>query len=788
MSNLFTEKTCWCRHPEFEIPGFVFFRKTFKVTDANCMIKLHVSADNRYNLYLDGGIIGRGPCRSDLEHYIYETYELEIGPGEHALAAHVVVFGDGCRGNEVAQAEMHYGSGFLAAGGVFKDGRKLINLETLEGWKCRLDESRTHRSHNIGFGPFAAIPPMENIVFANLAREWTEVSFDDSTWNSPRDAGPVTLRDTMAVQLTQWWLTPRQIPMLDEKEAAFSSAVKFEGIDIASANDWIKGKSQLRISQDAKITIDAGHLTTAFPKLEFDGGMDATVKITYSESLFVDGKKLERDNKDGIIFGYSDLLKLDGRVSCFEPFWFRTFRFIEIDIKLKDSPLSIKTPGFNTFMYPFDLKADVETGDDEIRRIWDIAWRTARLCANEHYYDCPYYEQLQYIGDTRIQALISYCATGDGRLGRQAIQQFDWSRLPGGITQSRYPSSAKQVIAGFSLYWVMMVKDYNEYYGDKELVKAVFPGILAVLEWFERHRLDNGLIGHLPYWNFTDWLPEWPDGNPARCTGKPVTINTLQYAEACRTAAYLADETGYPAISEFMAKYKMSIDAVNKLCFNKKLSLYVDMPETEFISQHTNAWAIISDAITGSRAVKLGKEIFDNPKLSKASLYFSFYLFRAWDKTGNYSFFWKQLDNWKSVLKWNFTTFPEIPFEHTRSDCHAWSASPIYEFISCTLGIRPGSPGFETVIISPQLSEYRKISGTAPVGENNSIDISIELSKNDEMILNFSLKLAKPVLIIWPDGKHESANIVKSGQFKRKISDQKHKKNVKSKFELSIPA
>ena len=765
MNNLFTEKTCWCWHPEFKIPGFVFFRKTFKASVGNCQLKLHVSADNRYNLYFDGKIIGRGPCRSDLDHYIYETYELEIGPSEHALTAHVTVFGNGCRGNEVAQAEMHYGSGFLVAGGVFKDGHKIINLETLEGWKCQLDESRTHRSHNIEYGPFAAIPPMENIAFANLAREWTGYSFDDSSWTSPRDAGPVTLRDTIAVQHTQWWLMPRQIPMLEEKEEMFSSAVKSEGIEISAVNDWIKGKSQLNIWGDSKITIDAGTLTTAFPKLEFDGGMNATGKITYSESLFVDGQKLERDHRDGIVFGYSDLLKLDGNPSYFEPFWFRTFRFVEIEIKLKDSPLSIKTPRFNTFMYPFDLKADVETGDGEIRRIWDIAWRTARLCANEHYYDCPYYEQLQYIGDTRIQALISYSATGDGRLGRQAILQYDWSRLPEGITQSRYPSSEKQIIACFSLYWVMMVKDYYEYFGDKELVRTVFPGICAVLGWFERHRMDNGLIGHLPYWNFTDWLPEWPDGDPAGGTG-PITINTMQYAEACRTAAYLAEETGYPASSEFMSQYRMSIDALNKLCFDKKLGLYVDMPGTDFISQHTNSWAIISDAITGSSAEKLGKEIFKNSKLSKASLYFSFYLFRAWEKTGNYIFFERQLENWKSVLKWNFTTFPEIPFKHTRSDCHAWSASPIYEFIRCTLGIRPGSPGFETLIISPRLSEYREISGAAPVGENNSIDISIEISENDEMTLNFNMKLAKQVLIIWRDGKKENVGIVKSGRFK----------------------
>ena len=53
--------------------------------------------------------------------------------------------------------------------------------------------------------------------------------------------------------------------------------------------------------------------------------------------------------------------------------------------------------------------------------------------------DTPYWERLQYVGDTRIQALISYAVAGDDRLARQAIQAFDASRITDGITQSRYP-------------------------------------------------------------------------------------------------------------------------------------------------------------------------------------------------------------------------------------------------------------------------------------------------------------------------------------------------------------
>jgi hypothetical protein len=80
--------------------------------------------------------------------------------------------------------------------------------------------------------------------------------------------------------------------------------------------------------------------------------------------------------------------------------------------------------------------------------------------------DCPYYEQMQYIGDTRIQALISLYVSGDDRLMRNAIEQFDDSRIPEGLTFSRYPSNIIQLYPGFSLFWVAMVHDYHRHRPD----------------------------------------------------------------------------------------------------------------------------------------------------------------------------------------------------------------------------------------------------------------------------------------------------------------------------------
>ena len=46
--------------------------------------------------------------------------------------------------------------------------------------------------------------------------------------------------------------------------------------------------------------------------------------------------------------------------------------------------------------------------------------------------------------------------------------------------------------------------------------------------------------------------------------------------------------------------------------------------------------------------------------------------------------------------------FKEGDFDD-RSDCHAWSSSPLYHLMSLTGGIYPASPGFKNIRIQPEL-------------------------------------------------------------------------------------
>jgi hypothetical protein len=93
------------------------------------------------------------------------------------------------------------------------------------------------------------------------------------------------------------------------------------------------------------------------------------------------------------------------------------------------------------------------------------------------------------------------------------------------------------------------------------------------------------------------------------------------------------------------------------------------------------------------------------------------------------------------------TTFAETP-DPTRSDCHAWSASPVYYFLSLVSGIKPASPGFKTVKIEPNPGSLKNIDATMP---HRFGTIRVRLEKDNENQLNGEIILPSGLdgVFIW---------------------------------------
>ena len=355
-------------------------------------------------------------------------------------------------------------------------------------------------------------------------------------------------------------------------------------------------------------------------------------------------------------------------------------------------------------------------------------WRVARLCAWETYFDTPYYEQLQYVGDTRIQALISLYMSGDDRLVRQAITHFDVSRIPEGITASRYPSDLGQYIPTFSLVWVAMVHDYWMHRDDPAYVRDLLPGVRSVLGWYERH-LDPkvALLGPMPWWNFADWAKEWGMGIPPGAKDGHSTLITLQFVYALQRAAELEDALGQRAEGD---RYRALADrvraAVRAKAWVAARGLFLDAPEGPEVSQHTNTMAVLVDAAPAADQRALMERVLADKTLVQATYYFGFYVREAMRKAGLADRYVDELAPWQQMLALGLTTTTESP-EPTRSDSHAWSAHPNYGLLATVLGVRPAEPGFRSVRIEPHLGPLARAEGRVPHPRG---DIEVRLTRS----------------------------------------------------------
>ena len=388
--------------------------------------------------------------------------------------------------------------------------------------------------------------------------------------------------------------------------------------------------------------------------------------------------------------------------------------------------------------YPFKHKATFSSDSAELQTILDVGWRTAQLCAHETYMDCPYYEQLQYAGDTRVQALVSLYMTGDARLMRNAIAQLNNSRTAEGVTYSRAPSRLQQYIPPFSLWWIGMVHDYWMYTDDPEFVRTMLPGVRAVLSFFAAHQKLNRSLAAIPWWNFVDWTKEWPNGvPPAELDGSSAPLD-LQLLLAFGWAAEMEMALGSPAVAaEHRQAATVLRETVRQLYWDAARGLYADTPLKSQFSQQTNALAILARVSQGVEASALVERTLSDSALVQCSIYFRHYLHSALNASGEGDRYLDQLALWRAILERGLTTWAETA-DPTRSDCHAWGASPNYELFRTVLGIDSAAPGFKRVLIRPYLGKLDRASGTIPhpAGE---ISVNLKRQTNGRLLAEVSL-------------------------------------------------
>jgi alpha-L-rhamnosidase len=696
-----------CPNTNLKDYGVYHLRKTFELAEKPEQFVVHLTGDQRYRLYVNGVPVVLGSARGDLRNWYYETIDIasNLKAGKNVLAVLLWNMGSGAPAAQVSSQ-----TGFILQGNGERE--KLVNTD--KTWKVIRNEAYFPEPFPPSRLASYIVGSCDSVVFKKHPFGWEEPAFDDSNWLSP------VLEPQPKYFNVKRNLIPRTIPLMEEKLEPIDGLVRVLNLDAQKIMKIFENSGSITIPANTKATIlfDIKNLTTAYPEITFSRGENAKVQITYAESLFdknnLKGNRSQVDGKH--IKGYYDVFLADGGENrVFRPLWMRTFRYIQFDIETKEAALTLNKLQSMFTAYPLKENGRFSSNDTSLDEIWNVGWRTARLCANETYMDCPYYEQLQYVGDTRIQALISLYVSGDDRLVRNAIEQFHQSRIPDGLTRDAHPAGGGKFIPPFSLFWISMVYDYAWYRDDKAFVDKYLIPMESILKWFE-YRLDpkSGLLGKTDYWNFVDWTFS-PSGIPSGGIDGNSSILTLHYAYTLDQAATLFQQMGQSQKANYYTALSKKIkEAVLKSCYDADKGLLADSPDKKVFSQHANIWGILSDCIPQAKQQEVMKKVMNDDSLISSTLYFRFYYTAALKKAGLGNQYLSTLGPWKEMLSLGLSTFPETLSPTVRSDCHAWSASPCYDFLATVCGIEPAALGFTSVRIKPNMGNLNEASGEMP--------------------------------------------------------------------------
>ena len=729
--------------------GLYLFRKTLNLETVPQKFEVRVSADNRYKLYINEIMVSLGPALGDIKHWNYETVDLAPFLKRGANIISVEVWNEG---DLRPVSQFSFKTGFLLQG--TNEETKVIN--TNESWKCIADKSYTPIRQNVR-GYYAA--GSGDRIDMNLAvKNWQSAELDDSNWKPAKPVFEQALQGFGFNTRGGWTLQPSIIPPVELTYQRFVSTRRTDGVTVPKSFPSEKVAVEIPANTTAKILLDQEVYTNAYPTLIFSGGQNSTITLTYAEALYDEkGAKNNRNEIEGkTISGRQDIIISDGsELQNFTALNWRTWRYLEIEVETKNVPLTIDDI-YGTFTgYPFKMNASLNANDQEVDKLLETGWRTARSCAVETYMDCPYYERLQYIGDARIQLMVSYYNSGDDRLAKNALSLINNSRQPDGYTLSRYPDTQNQVIATYSMWQVCMLNDYLLYGSDPDFLKDKLLGERQILNYFISYVDADGSLKNLPGWNFTDWAQGWQTGmGPAADDGSSAVLD-LQLLLALQSGIELEKNVGK---AEFAAMYekltkKMSETIQNKY-WDASRKLFADTPDKDKFSQHTNSMAILAGLAEGQKATDIAQAMLSDTSLTQASIYFKYYLHLALAKAGLGDHYLEWLDIWRKNIALGMTTWGETSeVETTRSDCHAWGASPNIEAYRIILGIESAAPYFQEVKIEPHLGSIEKVSGAIP-HPNGTISVNYNQSKKG-LKADIILPTGISGTFIWKGKKYE---------------------------------
>jgi hypothetical protein len=731
-------KACWIWNADEEnaANGMLLARKDFRLDAVPATARLYITADTRYQLFVNGRFVNRGPARSSPDHQSFDA--LEIAPylrsGANQLAVRVLHTGLGRSYHQPPRA------GLLVQ--VEVDGRV---IGTDGSWKVRPDPTWSRESPRINgwHDGFSDIVDLREYL-----QGWKEPGFDDSRWQLARcllrsSGWPEIQADAAPVAMTPPWvaLTPRDIPLLVEKyvranrliqagtlrdqpELSFLPLGEQPAQGVSGASEYQKAQGALILDppgNDAAFAVfDLEGMVNGHPRLSLSGPRGTVVEVMTAPYMLnnrFDPLMLRSRQIDRIV--------LSGGQDEWEAFDFKAARFLAIVARNGGGPVRISEAGSTAIEYPFKNAGDFHAaGDEVLEQLWEAGAKTVRAVTTDAYTD-NYRERRQYAQTSYYAARGNYAAFGDPYLQRRYLVQIAQQQEPDGILPSYAPLTGDDfmVILESGLFWVRGLRDYLLFTGDADTARTLLPVATKVLGRMHEITNRSGLIEDPPY-------PYWLDHSPLDRRGANFVLNG-HYLLALEDYAEALEWLNDPAAKGYRAQAARVRTALRAGFWDPRERLFVDAvvrgEQSPRFSEHSNAMALLAGIATAEQAAAIsGRLLSKESGLVPVTPAFMDILVNGLAAHGHVAQalallkdrFGKFLNQGNGTLWeewWLDATMRTGRLQpHSRADAQGESAFTPLTMCRWVLGLRPTQPKMAEVVVEYTNSGVQRASGTMP--------------------------------------------------------------------------
>jgi alpha-L-rhamnosidase len=674
-------------------------------------VVLHLSADQRFQFRIDGELLVCGPDRSSPERWAVQSYRLHLDGGAHRFEALVTWLG-----SHAPQAQMSLRGGFICAAADaarFATGSAPWQVE-------RLEQAIT----------------LQRFQVSTYYDAGSMVACDMRTWSQPAPAvaavviaGPPD-GNPHGVRRTLWRLHPTRLP---EQRHDLVGGGRIRAVMEGATEIWretadprlarwqaladARGVVDIPAGAEVQVLWDLEDYRCGWCELDVAGGAGAEVRAEWAESLYPVAdeaaartdccrvSKGDRSQVDGRAWlGIGDRWILDGSAATLPALWWRAGRYVRLRIRAGAEAVRIARLAIRCTGFPYAEATPFASDDAAWEATRPLLVRVLRACAHETWVDTPYYEQLCYVGDSRLDCLATYVQWHDPRLCERTIELLDWSGRSEGLVAERFPSRNGQASTTFAMLWVLMVADHLDWRGDRAFTCARLVGLRGVIEHLLELRGADGLLGRLPGWSFVDWVrhPGWHNGIPSGVAEGRSSLVNLHLVLALQAAARIEQVVGDAMLAE---RCRALADVIGRAVvarwWDEPRGVMRDDDAGVHLSEHAQALTLLAGLLDGERERRCLAALADGSGLATATISFGFYIHEALYRGRRADAVERRLAWWKTLPARGLLTTVEHE-DPVRSDCHAWGAHPLFHEAAAMAGIRPLAPGLACILVDPQ--------------------------------------------------------------------------------------